>query len=101
MASARKSKRGRPRTPQKRLGKHQAKLFKALVRAIKRFRVHDSDARARETTLNTRLIKKLRHVDSRIVNRDIESVGFVGETYRPECSLTDHGVHPLFALECK
>lgn len=92
---------GRPHVPQKRLGKHQARTLKRLLSAIRRFAVKSSDANRRETAINNRLIRDLQKVDDRVVNKGIASVSFVGETYRPECTITDGGHYVLLALECK
>lgn len=101
MASIPRTRAGRPRIPQKRLGKRQAKTVNKLVRAIKAFKLHSSDKAKGETKINARLIARLKKADPRVVNSGIASVSFVGQTYRPGCTLADHGHYTLVAVECK
>lgn len=92
---------GRPKTPQRRLGKPQAKTIQRLMKVIRRFALNSSDVKCGETELNSRLIADLKKADKRVVNAKIASVSFIGETYRPECTLSDGGPYVLLALECK
>jgi hypothetical protein len=92
---------GRPKVPQRRLGKHQAKTVQGLMRVIRRFALISTDVKQGETKLNARLIEALKKADDRVVNTAIASVSFIGETYRPECTLSDGGAYVLLAVECK
>ena len=94
-------KRGRPPVPRKRLGHLERKTIETLLRSIRAFTLTATDAPLKETSINSRLIKQLKLVNANVVNRKIESVTFVEETYRPECTLSGGGAYTLFALECK
>jgi hypothetical protein len=95
-------KAGRPKVPRKRLGKIEAETVKKLLAVIKRFEIKKAETGDRETKLNTRLMCELKAEDDRVVNKDIKSVQFINETYRPECTLSAANFpYSLFALECK
>ena len=96
-----KKPRGRPPTPRKRLGHKEKALVERLLRKVRRFPIAKADAPRRETSLNSRLIADLRSVDNRISNVGIASVKFIGQTYRPECTIKTTAPYALFSLECK
>ena len=92
---------GRKQTPRKRLGHLEQRRVDRILSAVRGFQLTKSDQGQRETTLNCRLILRLQQLDPGIVNRGIAATTFVGETFRPECTLKGTGQYTLLAIECK
>lgn len=89
------------RTPQKRMGKHEAAKFGALLALAKRFKIFRDQKNLGEVKLNNLFISLARQHGIAVVNKGIHSVTFVGDTFRPECYLPGSGKIPLCAVECK
>lgn len=91
----------RRKTPRKRLGHLEAKHIDRIRRAIRAFRLTAADGDLPETAINSRLIAALKAADPTVVNTNIASISFAGETFRPECCIRAAGAHHLVAVECK
>lgn len=90
----------RKKTPQKRLGKNEQKMFNkalATVRGHKIFTIYKNKG---ETWHNTSLINTLLQTGINAKHAAIPPVRFLGETFRCEAFL-DGPAFPLLAIECK
>jgi hypothetical protein len=92
----------RRKQPQRRVGENEKRTILALERAVVSFPLHPAWKKRKETWINNRLIAHLKEKSAEVVNKQIASVKFAGETYRPECCLRgkSNAFH-LLAVECK
>jgi len=93
---------GRLSIPQKRLGKREAGQLGGLIKCIKGFRIFKDQRKQGETEITKHLINHLKQHLIHFENRNIETVRFVNETFRPEGILRgSSNKYPLCAIECK
>jgi len=92
---------GRAKVKRKRIGHKEAASLRRLVERLKAYKIFQDDKGRRETKFNDRLIDYLRQNDVAVVNKNIATADFVGETFRPEFLLKGTGSYPLCAVECK
>lgn len=92
---------GRKQIVQKRMGRHEAGQFDALLKEIRAFKIFPHQKKLGETKLNGFLINHLLQCNLSVENKNIIKGTFVGETFRPECLLRGSGHYPLCAIECK
>jgi hypothetical protein len=93
---------GRLTIPQKRLGRREAGQLGALIKRVREFRIFTDQRKLGETKITNHLINYLKQHLINFENRNIDTVRFVNETFRPEGLLRgSSNKYPLCAIECK
>lgn len=90
----------RKKTPQKRLGKHEQRLFNKALATVRGHKIFQRYKSKGETWHNNMLINTLLQAEIDAKHANIPKVTFLGETFRCEAFL-DGGAFPLLAIECK
>jgi hypothetical protein len=90
----------RKKTPQKRLGKHEQKLFNKALATVRGHKIFWRYKAKGETWHNNTLINTLLQAGIDAKHANIPTVTFLGETFRCE-AFVDGGAFPLLAVECK
>lgn len=78
---------GRTPTKRKRLGEIEKKTIAALRKRVASFAITAADVTARETKLNTRLVKYLQSIQPAVVSKGTHIVRFAGEKFIPDAVL--------------